>query len=133
MAQHSAPPSYGPAGRSGLVTFAGILLVIGGAFNLLDGIVALAKDDRFRADELLFGDLSAWGIWWLIIGILLLFAGWQVLQRKDIGMMLGIGFAGLNAFTQLMFLGAYPAWSISIMVLDLIVIYALSAHSAEFE
>ena len=48
-------------------------------------------------------------------------------------MMLGIGFAGLNAFTQLMFIGAYPAWSISIMVLDLIVIYALSAHTAEFE
>ena len=65
--------------------------------------------------------------------LLLLYAGWQVLQRKDIGMMLGIGFAGLNAFTQLMFIGAYPAWSISIMVLDLIVIYALSAHSGEFE
>jgi hypothetical protein len=32
-----------------------------------------------------------------------------------------------------MFLGAYPAWSISIMVLDLLVIYALSAHSDEFE
>jgi hypothetical protein len=127
------PTNYGPAPRSGLVTFAGILLVIGGAFNLLDGIVALAKDDHFRADELLFGDLSAWGIWWLVIGVLLLYAGWQVLQRKDIGMMLGIGFAGLNAFTQLKFLGAYPAWSISIMVLDLIVIYALSAHSGEFE
>jgi hypothetical protein len=133
MAQHTAPPRYGPAARSGLVTFAGILLVIAGSFNLLDGVVALAKDDRFRVEQLLFGDLSAWGIWWLVIGILLLYAGWQVLQRKDIGMMLGIGFAGLNAFTQLMFIGAYPAWSISIMVLDLIVIYALSAHSTEFE
>jgi hypothetical protein len=127
------PPTYGPAPRTGLVTFAGILLVIAGSFNILDGIVALAKDDRFRVEQLLFGDLSAWGIWWLVIGLLLLYAGWQVLQRKDIGMMLGIGFAGLNAFTQLMFIGAYPAWSISIMVLDLIVIYALSAHSGEFE
>jgi hypothetical protein len=133
MAQHTAPPSYGPAARSGLVTFAGILLVIAGSFNLLDGVVALAKDDRFRVEQLLFGDLSAWGIWWLVSGLLLLYAGYQVLQRKDIGMMLGIGFAGLNAFTQLMFIGAYPAWSISIMVLDLIVIYALSAHSDEFE
>ena len=32
-----------------------------GIFNIVDGIVALANDDFFKADELLFGDLSMWG------------------------------------------------------------------------
>ena len=30
-------------------------------FNIFDGIAALANDDYFAADELLFGDLSMWG------------------------------------------------------------------------
>jgi hypothetical protein len=119
--------------RSGLVTFAAIVLILVGSFNLLEGIVALADDDRFNGDRLLFGDLSAWGFWWIFIGLLQLWAGTQVMKLKEVGMMMGIAFAGLNAFTQLMFLDAYPAWSIVIMVLDLIVIYALATSADSFE
>jgi hypothetical protein len=54
-------------------------------------------------------------------------------QRKEAGLGLGIGIAGLNLFTQLMFFGAYPGWAVSIMVLDLIVIWALCANADEFE
>jgi hypothetical protein len=109
------------------------MLVLAGSFNLLSGVVALAKDELFRADELLFGDLSAWGFWWLLIGLLLLWAGVQVIGRKEAGLGLGIGFAGLNIFTQLMFLDVHPGWAVSIMVLDVIVIWALCANAGEFE
>ena len=51
-----------PVKRSGMLTFAGVMLILAGSFNLLDGVVALTKDELFRADQLLFGDLSAWGI-----------------------------------------------------------------------
>jgi uncharacterized membrane protein len=72
-----------PVKRSGMLTFAGVVLVIAGAINLLDGVVARAKDEYFRADELLFGDVSAWGFWWLFVGLLMLWAGFQVVQRKN--------------------------------------------------
>ena len=97
-----------PVKRSGMLTFAGVILVIAGSFNLLDGVVALTKDEYFRGDELLFGDLSAWGFWWLFIGLLLLWAGSQVYGRKEAGLGLGIGLAGLNIFTQLAFLDVRP-------------------------
>ena len=119
--------------RRGMVTFAGVTLIIAGAFNLLDGVVALAKDDHFRSDELIFGDLAAWGIWWLIVGALLLYAGLNVMRMQEIGMTMGIPLAGLNAFTQLMFLAVYPSWSIAILVLDLVVIYALATNADDFE
>jgi hypothetical protein len=119
--------------RSGLVTFAAIALFLVGSFNLLDGVAALADDQRFNGDKLLFGDLSAWGFWWIFIGLLQVWAGSQVLKMKDVGMIMGIAFAGLNAFTQLMFIDAYPAWSIVILVIDFIVIYALSTSAGEFE
>jgi hypothetical protein len=122
-----------PVKRSGMLTFAGVVLVIAGAINLLDGVVALTKDEHFRADNLLFGDLSAWGFWWLFVGLLMLWTGFQVVQRNEAGLGLGIGIAGLNLFTQLMFFDAYPGWAVSIMVLDLIVIWALCANADEFE
>ena len=119
--------------RTGLVTFAAIALFLVGSFNILDGIVALADDQRFNGDRLLFGDLSAWGFWWIFIGLLQVWAGSQVMQMKDVGMMMGIAFAGLNAFTQLMFLDVYPAWSIVILVIDFVVIYALATSADDFE
>lgn len=122
-----------PVKRSGMLTFAGVVLVIAGAINLLDGVVALAKDEHFRADGLLFGDLAAWGFWWLFVGLLMLWAGFQVVQRKEAGLGLGIGLAGLNLFTQLTFLDVYPGWAVSVMVLDLVAIWALCANADEFE
>ena len=119
--------------RSGLVTFAGIMLILAGSFNILDGIVALADDERFNGDALLFGDLAAWGFWWLFIGLLQIWAGTQVMKLKDVGMMMGIAFAGLNAFTHLMFLDAYPVWSLVILVIDVIIIYALASSADDFE
>jgi hypothetical protein len=73
-----------PVKRSVMLTFAGVVLVLAGAINLLDGIVALTKDEHFRADELLFGDLSAWGFWWLFVGLLMLWAGFQVVQTQGV-------------------------------------------------
>jgi hypothetical protein len=125
-----APPLHE---RRGLVTFAGIVLILAGSFNILDGVVALAEDDRFNGDRLLFGDLSAWGFWWIFIGLLQLFAGQQVMKLKDVGMMMGIAFAGLNAFTQLMFIDVYPVWSLVIIALDLVIIYALATSADQFE
>ena len=122
-----------PVKRSGMLTFAGIVLILAGSINLLDGVVALAKDEYFLKDELLFGDLSAWGFWWLFVGLLMLWAGFQVVNRKEAGLGLGIGIAGLNIFTQLMFMKVHPGWAVSIMVLDVIVIWALCANADEFE
>jgi hypothetical protein len=130
-----SPPArpHPAAGRSGLVTFAGIMLLVSAAFNLLNGIVALVNDDYYAVDELLFGDLSLWGAWWLFIGTAMLFAGWGVLTRKAWAEFLGIGLAGINAFTQLMFIGVYPAWSIAAMAVDGLIIYALTANFEEFD
>jgi len=130
MTDYSAGAGRHPA-RGGFVTFAGVMLLVAGSFNLLDGIVALVNDDYFRADELLFGNLSAWGVWWLIVGAAQVFAGLEILNRKMVGVLFGIALASLNALTQLIFLGVYPAWSIAILVVDGLILYALCARVGE--
>ena len=128
----STLPTAKPS-RSGFVMFAGVMLLVAASFNLLDGIVALVNDGYYRVDELLFGNLTAWGIWWLFVAGSQLIVGLGVLGGKAWGALLGVGIAILNAISQLIFIGAYPAWSIAAMVVDGLIIYGLTAGADDFE
>jgi hypothetical protein len=130
MAASSTPA--GRRTRSGMVTFAGVMFVVAGAFNLLDGVVALVNDKYFVADDLLFGGLTAWGLWFCFVGVVQALTGWALLARKPLSLVFGITIAAINALTQLMWIGAYPAWSIAAIVVDGLIIWALTAHSDEF-
>jgi hypothetical protein len=119
--------------RSGWVTFAAVLFILVGAFNLLDGIVALVNDDYFSADELLFGDLSAWGVWWLIVGTAQAGTGLAMLARTSLSLVFAILIATVNAITQLLWIGVYPAWAIAAIILDGLIVWVLTVHADEFD
>jgi hypothetical protein len=88
------------AKRSGWVTFAGLMALVAGVYNALSGIGALSDDDTIasRAREVLYGiDLTAWGWFWLIVGLAQVLTGILILQRSTAGFWLGIGFASLSA------------------------------------
>jgi hypothetical protein len=115
------------ATRSGWVTFAGVMLAIAAAFDFIWAMTAFANDDYF-INNLLFGDLTAWGVLYLIGAGLLAMTSYLVFRRSALGQMLGVFLAAVNAVGALLTAGAYPVWSISIMVVDALVIYGLTAH-----
>ena len=86
-----------------------------GVFNIIDGIAALANDDYFVADELLFGDLSMWGMLYLILGAIQLLTAFLIWRGSVVGALLGITLAGLSAVNALLSVGAYPIWSLIIL------------------
>jgi hypothetical protein len=118
--------------RGGWVTFAGVVLLVAGILNVLDGIVVLRRDHGFAADDLLFGDTTALGATWILIGAIAALAGILVLRRWVFGQFLGIMVAGLNAFWHFLFIGADPARSILLMAVDGVIIYALTVHGDDF-
>jgi uncharacterized membrane protein len=123
----SAYPSSREQGEN-WAAFAGIMFIVLGLFNVVDGIVALANDDYFHADELLFGDLSMWGIIFLVVGVVQLLTAMLIFRGSTLGSLLGITLAAANAVLALLSVGAYPVWSLIILALDGVVIYALTAH-----
>lgn len=125
----SAYPSSGSSDSGqNWAAFAAILFLILGVFNVINGIVAFANDDYFAADELLFGDLSMWGTIYLVVGAIQLITSWLIFRGSMIGAILGITLASLNAVLALLTIGAYPIWSVIILVLDGVVIYALTVY-----
>jgi hypothetical protein len=128
----TSPSSGSTRTDSGWAVFAGVLFVLAGVFHIMWGFAGIANDDNFVADELLFGDLTLWGIFYLILGGLQLLAAWLIGTGQRSGQILGIVLASLSAVNAMFSFGAYPLWSATILILDVLVLYGLSVHGDDY-
>ena len=128
----TSPSSRRTATDSGWAVFAGVLFVLAGIFHVMWGFAAIGNDDNFVADELLFGDLSLWGVFFLAIGALQLVAAWWIATGRRAGRLLGLVLASLSAVNAMFSFAAYPLWSATILIVDLLVIYGLTVHGDDY-
>jgi len=113
----------------GWIAFSAVVLVIGGAFAIIDGLVAVYRSRFFSSSAVyVFSDLRTWG--WIIfgLGIAAVVAGFAVTTGSQWARWLGVGVASLNAVAQLVFAQGYPLWSLMIMAIDFLVIYGLIVY-----
>jgi hypothetical protein len=115
----------------GLIIFASVVLAVVGFFNLFYGIAAVANAHVFVAGaHYVFGGLNSWGWVTLILGVLQLFAAAGVLMGNQLARWFGVAVVGLSALDQMFFLGAYPLWSLMIIAVDVVALYALCAYGS---
>jgi len=137
-----APQNYAPAGYetersgwTGWITFAAIMMIIAGSLNALYGLIAVINDEWVvwgnRAN--LYLDISEWGWTHLVIGLVVLFAGIGLFSGRMIARIIAIIVAGLSLLANFFFIPAYPLWAIAIVVIDVLVIWALTAHGSEMK
>ena len=117
----------------GLSLFAGILMIIGGVFNAMEGIVALARNEVYVATpRYLFAfDLTTWGWIQLILGIIVVVAGVGVITGQLWGRVVGIIIAALTMLANFAFIPYYPVWSLLIVALNVFVIWALCVYDRD--
>ncbi|MGA7147692.1 MAG: hypothetical protein WBX17_04280 [Microbacterium sp.] len=125
------------SGWAGWAVFAGIVMIIAGAFDALLGLAAIISPTStlFLAGEehVLLFDLAGWGWWHLIIGLAIVLVGIFVLRGATFARVIAIILVALNAISQLALLGVQPWWSIIVLALDVVVIYALTVHGRELK
>jgi hypothetical protein len=113
----------------GLVTFAGVMMAIVAVMNTLYGIAAIDKAHFFVADaRYVFGNLSTWGWFLLALGLLQGFAAFAIWRGTPWGRWFGVACASVNAILQTLWIQAYPILAMTILALDIAVIYALLAY-----
>ncbi len=117
----------------GFILFAGFMMIMAGVFQALDGLIAIVNNNFFLATrEYLFQfNASTWGWIHLILGIVVVFAGWAVLAGRTWGRVIGITLAVLSAIANFLFIPYYPIWALLIIALDVFVIWALAAHGGD--
>jgi hypothetical protein len=133
-AQHATPAPSPPAGWVvGLSLFAGILMIITGLFNALEGLVALFNDEVYVVGlRYVFAfDLTTWGWIHLLVGLAVAGAGAAVIYGRTWGRVFGIGMALLSMFANFLFIPYYPIWSLLIIALNVFIIWALCVYDRD--
>lgn len=118
----------------GMVVFAGSLLLLTGGFQIIQGLIALLRDDYWvvTSDGLLLPmDYTAWGWTHLIIGVIAVATAIGVLAGQMWARVVGIVIAAISILANVAFLSAYPIWSAIVIAVDVLVIYALAVHGRE--
>jgi hypothetical protein len=112
----------------GLVVFAGAIMTMVGFFQIIAGLAAIFEDQFYVVTQNYVFDLdvTAWGWIHLLLGIILVFAGWGVFSGATWARATGMLLAILSAVANFFFIPYYPVWAIVVIALDVAVIYALS-------
>jgi hypothetical protein len=135
MTSATTRPARGTRRRGGegygLVLFAAVMLLVASFFNLIDGIAAVARSHVFVANaHYVFGDLRAWGWVTLILGALQLLAAAGVLAGNQLARWFAVAVVGLNAISQMLFIPAYPFWSLTIIAVDVVALWGLCVYGS---
>jgi len=113
----------------GVQTFAGIMLIIGGVFQVIQSIAALVNDKYLLVlpNYVFSADLTVWGVIHLLIGVILVVVGIALVLDKSWGRIAGIVVAGISALINFSWLPYTPWWAILAIAVDILVIWALSS------
>ena len=118
---------------AGLAMFAGFMMILIGAFQAVAGLVGII-DDQFSVLGVKYVfefDMTTWGWIHLIAVIVVFLAGLAVFKGSVWGRTVGVIVAMLSAIVNFAFLPYYPVWSIIIITVDVLVIWALIVHGRE--
>lgn len=141
MAQEIDPQTqYEPRGTYdettgwvGWIIFAGTMMIIGGSLNALQGLVAAVNDDWvvWQNRSNVYLDLSAWGWIHLVLGVVVVICGFGVFTGNVLARAVAVILAGLSMLANFLFIPVYPVWALTIITIDILVIWALTAHGGE--
>lgn len=123
-----------PAGQpSGWAIFAGVILVIVGSLDALWGLAAILNDQVVvvGGHGAIVADLTTWGWVHLILGSIMALTGLGLFAGSSGARWAAIFFVAVNAIAQIVWFPAAPLWAFLIILLDVAIIYQLTARWAD--
>ena len=137
MQADSTYDTYESSG-AGWKTFAGIMVILVGVFNVIDGLRAVTSSNQVEnalgnVELPLTNDIKTWGWVVLIIGAVMILSGFLIFSGNMFGRIVGVLVAGANTIVQISYLDHNPFWSFTIIIIDVLIIYGLVAHGGRID
>ena len=135
-ARRQSMDESGVTGWVGWIMFAGTMMMFLGGFHMFQGLVAL-----FRNTEIAFPtsgltiqvSFTQWGWLHIIAGALVFATGLGLFTGRMWARVLGVILVSISALVNFAWAPIYPVWSITLLAIDFLVLYALIAHGAEMK
>ena len=118
----------------GWALFGVIMLLMVGVFQAINGFVALYRSGTYEVGRnglVVDVDYTTWGWVHLGLGTLALVAALGLLGGHLWARILGVTLAALSAIAYMAFIPAFPVLCLVVITLDILVIYALTAHGGD--
>jgi len=123
-------------GWVGWIVFAGTMMMLLGVFHAFEGLIAL-----FRHTQIVFPtsgltvqvSYTQWGWLQLIAGTLVFFTGLALFTGRMWARVLGIFLVGISALVNFVWATSFPIWSLTLLAVDFLIIYAIIAHGGEMK
>jgi hypothetical protein len=114
----------------GFTAFAAMMMLLIGFFQVAIGLVAVFNQDFYVATpEYVFAfDVGTWGWIHLVWGVIVLLGGFALLSGATWARVLGIVLAAIAAAQAFVFLPYQPFWSIIVIALAVLTIWALTTR-----
>ena len=121
---------------TGWIVFAAVLLLLVGLLQVMLGLVALFDGESYTVESnglIIDVDYTVLGVMHLLVGVLAGLIGVGLLTGNMVARGAAVVLAGFSAVANLALLPAQPAWSLVVIALDVVVIYAVVVHGGELE
>jgi hypothetical protein len=114
----------------GIAVFAGVMMIVGGAFQAVEGLAGIVHDQWLVAlpNYIYAFDLTLWGWLHLVVGLALLAIGIFLLRGVTWASVAGMIVAAISAILNFVWLPYSPWWSLMVIAIDVLVIWALATY-----
>lgn len=114
----------------GIVVFAAVAMIVGGAFQALEGLAGIVRDQWLVVlPQYIYAfDLTLWGWIHLLVGLALLVIGVFLLRGQTWARIAGMVAAVISAILNFVWLPFSPWWALLIIAVDFLVIWALASY-----
>ncbi|TAH33839.1 hypothetical protein EYC58_00140 [Candidatus Saccharibacteria bacterium] len=135
MATQTNNSGNSPSGWVGWGYFAGYLMMLSGILQGINGLTAIFKKQFFvvTPDHLIAFNITTWGWVHLILGIVIFMAGLELLRGAMWARVVAAILAILSFAANMAFISAYPWWSVIVMVIDVLILYAVTVRGGELK
>ena len=121
-----------PAWASDIGFVAGVLLIVGGGFQIIQALAAIVNDEYLvvAPNYIYTFDLTTWGWIHLLVGLALVAIGICLLLNQGWALIAGIVVAAISALINFTWLPYSPLWAILVIAVDVLIIWALASALA---
>lgn len=131
--EEPVPKPRPPGWVVGTMVFAAFTMAMTGLFHAAAGMVALFRNEIYVVGpRYVFSfDVTVWGVIHLVIGVVLLAAAFNLRAARTWARVVGIVGAGVSMLAAFLFVPYYPAWSLLIVALDVLVVWGLCRYDQD--